>query len=265
MPKLTAAFVRTVKATDRLKRYGDGNGLYLLVKPSVRGGKSWVQRIAVHGKRRDLGLGSAELVSLADARQAAFDNRRLARSGGDPRALGKRTSPTFAEATENVIAMHRSTWRSGAGWESQWRQSLADYAYPRIGDKPVQAIDAADVMAVLTPIWSNRHATAKRIRQRIGAVMKWAVAQGYRPDNPAGDALGAALPRWTPRPRTTARCHTKRSARRWRRSATAPPRPGRGWRSSSWCCARSAPARRGARSGARSTATPRSGRFPPNA
>ena len=195
MPKLTAAFVRTVKATDRLRRYGDGNGLYLLVKPGVRGGKSWVQRIAVHGKRRDLGLGSAELVSLAEARQAAFDNRRLARSGGDPRALGKRTSPTFAEAAEKVIAMHRATWRSGAGWESQWRQSLADYAYPRIGDKPVHAVDAADVMAVLTPIWSTKNATAKRIRQRIGAVMKWAVAQGYRPDNPAGDALGAALPR----------------------------------------------------------------------
>ena len=195
MPRLTAAFVRTVKATDRLKRYGDGNGLYLLVKPGVRGGKSWVQRIAVRGRRRDLGLGSAELVSLVEARQTAFDNRRLARAGGDPRALGKRTSPTFADAAEKVIAMHRPTWRSGAGWESQWRQSLVDYAYPRIGDKPVHAIDTADVMSVLTQIWSTKHSTAKRVRQRIGAVMSWAVAQGYRSDNPAGEVLGAALPR----------------------------------------------------------------------
>ena len=196
MNRLTAAFVRTVKPTGRLRRYGDGNGLYLLVKPGPRGGgKSWVQRLVIHGARRDLGLGSADLVTLAEARQTAWDNRRIARAGGDPRANGKRVSPTFAEAAEKVIAMHRPTWRQGGGSESQWRTSLTGYAFPHIGRKPVHAIDTADVMAVLMPIWTSKHETAKRVRHRISAVMRWAIAQGYRSDNPAGDALGAALPR----------------------------------------------------------------------
>ena len=201
MNRLTAAFVRTVKPTDRLRRYGDGNGLYLLVKPGPRGGgKSWVQRIAVHGVRRDLGLGSADLVTLAEARQAAHDNRRLARAGGDPRAAGRRVSPAFSEAAEAVIAMHRPAWKPGGGSEEQWRSSLETYAYPRIGRKPVHAIDAADLMAVLQPLWIPKHETARRLRLRIGQVMKWAIAQGYRSDNPAGDAVGAALPRVDARP-----------------------------------------------------------------
>ena len=196
MKRLTAAFVRTVKPAERLKRYGDGNGLYLLVKPGPRGGgRSWVQRLAIHGVRRDLGLGSAELVTLAEARQIAWENRRIARAGGDPRVAGAGHSPTFAEAAETVIAMHRPTWRDAAGTEAQWRASLSAYVHPRIGHRPVHAIETADVMAVLQPIWTDRHTTATRVRHRIAAVMKWAVAQGHRPDNPAGEALGAALPK----------------------------------------------------------------------
>lgn len=200
MRRLTAAFVRTIRPTDRPKRYGDGNGLYLLVKPGTRGGKSWVQRLTIHGVRRDLGLGSADLVSLKEARLTAFDNRRLARAGYDPRSLGRRTSPLFADAADVVIGMHRPTWRPGGGSEHQWRASLRAYVYPRIGHKPVHAVNTADVMAVLLPIWTTKHATAQRVRHRISAVMKWAVAQGYREDNPAGDAIGAALPKVDARP-----------------------------------------------------------------
>ena len=197
MSKLTAAFVRAVKPSERLRRYGDGNGLYLLVKPGPRGGgKSWVQRLVIHGARRDLGLGGADLVTLAEARQAARDNRRIARAGGDPRVGGGRGSPTFAEAAEKVIEMHRPTWKRGAGGsESQWRATLDTYVYPHIGRKPARAVETADVMAVLMPIWASKHETAKRVRHRISAVMKWAIAQGYRPDNPAGEALVAALPK----------------------------------------------------------------------
>ena len=92
--------------------------------------------------------------------------------------------------------MHRPTWKRGAGGsESQWRATLDTYVYPHIGRKPVRAVAAADVMAVLIPIWTSKHETAKRVRHRISAVMKWAIAQGYRPDNPAGEALVAALPK----------------------------------------------------------------------
>ena len=79
--------------------------------------------------------------------------------------------------------------------EGQWRASVRDYVLPRLARKRVDAVTTADVMAVLLPIWSTKRVTAARVRQRIGAVMKWAVAQGYRDDNPAGDAISAALPK----------------------------------------------------------------------
>ena len=160
-------------------------------------GGSTVRRwYRAHGKRRDLGLGSFPLVTLAEARQLAFDNRKLARAGGDPAALRSgRAVPTFAEAAETVIEIHAAGWKDGGKSEKQWRASLRDYAMPMLGRRRVSEITTADVMAVLLPIWSDKHETARRVRQRIGAVMKWGVVQGYRNDNPAGDAIGAALPR----------------------------------------------------------------------
>ena len=121
-------------------------------------------------------------------------HKKLARAGGDPRAL-KATAPAFEDALEKVLAIHRASWRPGSKSEAQWRASLTAYAFPRIGRKRVDRITTGDVMAVLLPIWSTKRETARRVRQRIGAVMKWAVAQGYREDNPAGDAIGAALPK----------------------------------------------------------------------
>ena len=189
MPKrLTAAFVK--HATPG--RYYDEHGLILRVKPT--GSKQWVWRGTVRGKRVDLGLGGWPYTSLKEARQKAFDYKKLARDGGDPRAL-KNTAPAFEDALEKVLEIHREAWRPGSKSEAQWRASLKSYAFPRIGRKRVDRITTADVMAVLLPIWSTKRETARRVRQRIGAVMKWAVAQGLREDNPAGDAIGAALPR----------------------------------------------------------------------
>lgn len=156
--------------------------------------KQWIWRGTVRVKRVDFGLGGYPYTSLAEARQAAFEHRKLARAGGDPRAL-RRSAPTFAEATEKVIAIHRDAWRPGSKSEAQWRASLRDYAMPRVGQKGVDEITTSDVMAVLLPIWTSKAETARRVRQRIGTVMKWAVAKGYRPDNPASGAIGAALPK----------------------------------------------------------------------
>ena len=188
---LTLSFVRTVAKPGR---YCDGNGLYLQVDPS--GARRWVQRLRVQGRDRTLGLGGCALVPLAEARAKALDNRRLARAGGDP--LARRPAgggvPTFAEAARTVHALHRPSWRS-AKHAGQWLAVLERYAFPRLGALPVSAVGTADVMAVLTPIWRRTPATAQRVRQRIGKVMLWAVAQGWRADNPAGEAVGAALPR----------------------------------------------------------------------
>ena len=79
--------------------------------------------------------------------------------------------------------------------EQQWRASLRDYVYPKIGDKAVNEITTTDVMAVLLPIWNEKRVTATRVRNRISAVMRWAVAKEYREGNPAGDTIAAALPR----------------------------------------------------------------------
>ena len=189
--KLTARFVTTVTEPGR---HGDGNGLYLLVKPS--GAKSWVLRTVIRGRRCDIGLGGYPLVSLAEARTAAFDNRKLARAGGDPLALKRRPDiPVFEDAARTVIEIHKPTWRDGGKSAGQWEASLRQHVFPRLGVKRVDTITTADVMAVLLPIWTRKAETARRIRQRISTIMKWAIAQGYRADNPAGDAIAAALPK----------------------------------------------------------------------
>ena len=196
MRPLTSAFVKNVRHSGRVgpDKYGDQHGLLFRVMPT--GGKQWIWRGTIRGKRVDLGLGGWPYVSLSSARQSAFEYRKLAREGGDPRSLrsGER-APTFAEAASTVIGIHEPGWKDGGKSANQWRASLRDYAMPRLGKLRVSDISTADVMAVLLPIWNPKPETARRVRQRIGAIMKWAVAQGYRPDNPAGDALGAALPK----------------------------------------------------------------------
>ena len=172
----------------------DGHGLNLRVDPS--GARRWVQRLVVRGRPRMLGLGGYPLVSLAEAREAAFANRKIARSGGDPFAARRRARgvPTFEEAAATVFALHRSGWRS-ADYSASLVRLFRRYVHPHIGTLAVSDVTTADVLTVLTPIWHAKPNSARRVRQRIGAVMKWAVAQGYRQDNPAGDVLGQALGR----------------------------------------------------------------------
>ena len=131
------------------------------------------------------------MVTLAEARAKALENRRAIEKGMDPRSVGM---PTFERAAETVITLHAKNWK-GDHSEKQWRQCFRDYAFPNLGRKRVGEITTADVLACLVPIWNEKRPTASRVRRRIGAVMKWAVAKGYREDNPAGDAIAAALPR----------------------------------------------------------------------
>ena len=184
---LTAPFIRTA----RPGRHADGQGLYLYVQPS--GARSWTQRLVIRGRRRELGLGSVDLVSLAEARAQALANRKLARSGGDPLAERRRLQgmPTFAEAARRLIEQKRPGWRN-ASEARQWRSSLARYAFPHIGARPVAEVNSADVLAILTPIWHTQAPTAKAVRQRVAAVLEWAVAMELRSDNPS-DRVGRVL------------------------------------------------------------------------
>jgi len=192
---LNARFVETV---NRPGRYGDGHGghgLSLLVKPMSNGrlSKSWAQRLRIGGRPVNIGLGAFPIISLKRARALALENRIAVAEGRDPRQRG--TVPSFADAAETVIAVHAETWKDGGKSAGQWRASLASYAYPTLGGKSVAKVTSADVLGVLIPIWNDKRETARRVRQRIGAVMKWAIAEGYRADNPAGEAIAAALPR----------------------------------------------------------------------
>ncbi len=190
---LTDAFCRNVAEAGR---YSDGNGLYLHVDPS--GARRWVQRLMVRGRSRALGLGSYRLVSLAEARERALANRKLARAGGDPTVAGRRCSPgvpTFEEAAARVVDVHSGAWRKGSKTAGQWRASFRDYVFPHLGGTSVDRVTSADIMAALQPIWTRKHVTARKVHHRVSTVMRWAIAQGYRDDNPAGDAITAALPR----------------------------------------------------------------------
>ncbi|MGO4909808.1 tyrosine-type recombinase/integrase [Pseudorhodobacter sp. W20_MBD10_FR17] len=187
---LTAQFVKTVKDPGK---YFDGHGLFLRVQPN--GQRQWVQRITIRGKRCELGLGNPSLVSLAEARETALANRKLAVSGGDPMLAKKEAEAvlTFEEAARKVHALHLPTWRN-AKHGAQFLSTLETYTFPRIGALKVGEVTTSDVLAVLTPIWTAKPETAARVRQRIGTVMKWAVAQGWRQDNPA-QSIAEALPK----------------------------------------------------------------------
>ena len=184
---LSAAFVRTAAPG----RYCDGQGLYLFVQPS--GTRSWVQRLAIRGRRHELGLGSTALVPLAEARAKALANRKIAREGGDPLAEKRRAevTPTFAAAAACVLEQKQAGW-SNSRHASTWLRSLETYAFPRIGGRLVSEVTSADVLEVLTPIWHEKAQTARRVRQRIRAVLEWAVAMELRPDNPC-DRIGPVL------------------------------------------------------------------------
>ena len=184
---LSAAFIRSAPPG----RHADGNGLFLYVKPE--GTRSWIQRLVVRGRRRELGLGAVGLVSLAEAREVALANRKLARSGGDPLADKRRAAgvPTFAEAARRVVEQKQGGWR-GRWHAHNWMRSLERYAFPRIGKRPVSEVNSADVLEILAPIWHVKAETARAVRQRLRTVLEWAVAMEWRTDNPC-DRIGPVL------------------------------------------------------------------------
>ena len=145
-----------VKALKEPGRYSDGGGLHLYI--SKAGRKFWVLRITVDGRRRDIGLGGYLSVSLALAREKSADNRAAVAEGPDP-----------------VVEKHAPSM-------------------PALSNTPLDRIDRGGVLQVLTPIWTTRPETARRVRQRMRTVFKWAMAHGFMESNPAGEVIDGALP-----------------------------------------------------------------------
>ena len=185
---------RAVKAARAPGRMFDGNGQFLLVTergPNVS--KVWKQRITVNGHRQELGLGRYPVVTLAKARDKALANLRMVDDGLNPKVERRRARgvPTFAELARADFEHRKAGWRNEKH-AAQWIGTLEEFAFPRLGDRTVDDITTDDVFCVLSPLWHKRPTTAKRLRQRIAAVLAVAVAKGHRSDNPA-DTVKAML------------------------------------------------------------------------
>jgi Arm DNA-binding domain len=189
--------VKQVEAIRAPGRWRVSKNLYLQVEasPAVGVTKSWLFRYMRYGRPRWHGLGSVELVSLAEAREAALACRKMLREGIDPieakqaerlqAKIASASTMTFKASAERYIASHRAGWRSGKH-AGQWEATLATYAYPTFGGLAVAAVDTALVMKALEPIWIVKPETASRVRGRIEAVLDWATVRQFRTGpNPA--------------------------------------------------------------------------------
>ena len=189
---MTALTAAKVKALTKPGMHHDGRGLYLRVAPG--GSKGWMLRATIDGRRRDIGLGGHPTVTLAKARQLADAHRLAVAEGRDPLAEKRRAKmPTFREAAETVHAANLPRWRNGKHTD-QWFSTLRTYAFPVIGNLRLDRITRRDVLAVLTPIWATKPETARRVRQRIRTVLKWAMAHEFVEHNATGEGIDGALP-----------------------------------------------------------------------
>jgi integrase len=188
--RLTA---RVVEQTKKPGYYGDGDGLVLRVAEG--GTKGWLYRYKANGKVREMGLGPVRDVTLAEAREAAREARRLRRAGVDPidakreRQAAVRVEAaravTFSQCAAAYMENHRASW-SNPKHAAQWESTLRTYAYPVFGNLPVAAVNTGLVVKVLDPIWSSKSETANRLRGRIEAVLDFAAVRGHRVgENPA--------------------------------------------------------------------------------
>jgi integrase len=189
MNKLSA---RAVSALKKPGRHADGGGLYLSISPDGSR-RRWVFLFrwktpggSGPGKLREMGLGSASTVTLAQARELATRARAVQASGINPLEArsAERKIPTFGEMADEVIASLEAGWRNPRH-RDQWRMTLSTYCAP-IRTRPVNAISTEDVLGILRPLWSKVPETASRLRGRMEKVLDAAKAKGHRTgENPA--------------------------------------------------------------------------------
>lgn len=198
MGKLTAVAVKAALVTPGT--YQDGDGLFL--KVDKRGGAAWTLRLQRDGKRQDIGLGSARLLTLAEARDKASGLRKAVKLERRDVLAEKKDEAaakvTFRDAARQYHAENEAGWKSTV-YARQWLASLENYAFPKLGNMPTGSIMASDIITVLTPIWQQIPETARQVRNRICAVLDYAHAKGWRStEAPSGNGslkAGRGLPR----------------------------------------------------------------------
>lgn len=190
--ELTPIEVRRLNKKGR-HPVGGVAGLYLQVTPPS--GKSWLLRIVIGEKRKDIGLGSFPSISLSEAREKARALRELVKSGVDPlqhakevkqaQIIAQRANKTFSEVARECHNSKKAAFKNKKH-SNQWITTLEEYAYPTIGDMGIDVIGINDVLAVLTPIWEIKTETATRVRQRMATVFGFAITAEIRTKaNPA--------------------------------------------------------------------------------
>ncbi|MDA0665084.1 MAG: tyrosine-type recombinase/integrase [Proteobacteria bacterium] len=185
MAALSGKLTKKLAENLGVGRHGDGNGLYLVVDPS--GARRWIVRVTVKGQknkmgaplRTDFGLGGADVVTLHQARDRALEYRRMAKRGLNPRFNAQREIPTFEEIAQQVHIDRMPTWKN-AKHGQQWINTLRDYAFPKMGRMPVDSVGQPEVLMCLSPIWTEKHETARRLAQRIKTVLDVAKSKGFR-------------------------------------------------------------------------------------
>lgn len=193
MGKLTALQVKAAKAVGR---YNDGDGLMLVVKSA--GSRNWTLRVQANGKRHDIGLGSAKLVGLSEAREKALETRKQIRAGIDPveaRKASQRASESvssFKQVAEKVFAERKGDWRN-TKHRAQWLSTMQTYVFPHIGNMKIEDVQSSHIRELLVPIWQAKPETARRVLQRIGTVLNWAFSNGMRSDGLSKGAVLAGL------------------------------------------------------------------------
>ena len=133
-------------------------------------------------------------MSLAKARDRCQANREAVADGVDVVAEKRREVPTLREAAERIIELNRANW-TATNTERVWRGRLESYVFPKLSQRPVDSITVQDVLRILTPLWTTKAETGRRVRYILRQVFNWAAANGYRTDNPAGEIVNGALPR----------------------------------------------------------------------
>lgn len=195
---LDARTVDAAKPRAATYRLSDGGGLLLEVRPT--GAKVWLCRLMVAGKRRDMGLGGYPIVSLKQAREKAAAVRQQAAGGLDPvterkrqdrereaarKAAAETQARTFRAVAQRFIAAEARSWKTSKT-AVMWTGSLERWAFPALGEMPVAEIDRAAVLRAVEPVWTTRPVTGRKVLRRIGTVLRYAAAHGWRAnDNPA--------------------------------------------------------------------------------
>ena len=198
--RLSDRFIKNVKEPGV---YSDGrgaHGLQLRVTESAAGGvnKYFQQRLTLHGKEINVGIGSYSLVTLAQAREEAPENAKKVRAGIDPRGVNRSKSenvPTFAEAAELVISERVTEWKKGSSTEKTWRGIFRREAFPKIGHLPVDVITERHIIDMIGPVWQSKRRTAISLFGNTKQVMAWCRREDYRTDNPVNDAVKEHLSR----------------------------------------------------------------------